>query len=145
MTKKELKQLFYLRKEINMWEYEIYELRQESEIKGQDLSGLPSAAVRGGEVERRAIKILEKEEIYRELKEKAEILEKEILEYIRTINDSVIRQIINYRYIRFFGWYRIARCIGGNNTADGVRKIHDRFMEKQEKENMSVLSDVDNI
>ncbi len=143
MTKKELKQLFYLRKEIKMWEYEIYKLRQESEIKGQDLSGLPPAAVGGGKVENKVIKILEKEEIYEELKEKAEILEKEILEYIRSIDDSMIRLIINYRYIRFFSWYRIARYIGGNNTADGVRKIHDRFLEKQEKENVSVLSDED--
>ena len=52
----------------------------------------------------------------------------EIEEFINTIDDSLTRQIIALRYINDFPWQQIACSIGGGNTADGVRKQHDRFL-----------------
>ena len=52
----------------------------------------------------------------------------EINEYVESIDDSLIRQIITLRHINGFTWEQVAAHIGGNNTADGVRMIHDRFL-----------------
>lgn len=52
----------------------------------------------------------------------------EIEEYIAGIEDSVMRQIIRYRYIDGLSWRQVAIRVGGGNTEDGVRKAQDRFL-----------------
>lgn len=51
-------------------------------------------------------------------------------EYIESIEDSLIRQIIALRYINGLTWEQVAASIGGNNTADSVRMLCDRFLKK---------------
>lgn len=54
-----------------------------------------------------------------------------ITEYIYSIDDSLIRQILMYRYVNCLSWNQVAFNIGGANTADSVRMSHDRFLKKQ--------------
>lgn len=49
---------------------------------------------------------------------------------IEAIPDSEIRLILTMRYINNLEWKQIARKIGGGNTADGVRMIHNRYLDK---------------
>ena len=56
-------------------------------------------------------------------------LMKETNEYINNIDDSLIRQIISLRYINGLTWEQVAAHIGGNNTADSVRKAAERFLK----------------
>ena len=49
--------------------------------------------------------------------------------YISNIDDSLIRQIISLRYVNGLTWDQVAAHIGGNNTADSVRMMHDRFLK----------------
>lgn len=58
--------------------------------------------------------------------------------FINTIDDSQMRMIFSLRYINGLNWLQIAFSIGGGNTADSVRKAHDRFLVRQKK--LSVLS-----
>lgn len=51
--------------------------------------------------------------------------------YIASVDDSLIRQILAYRYINNFTWVQVAMHIGGGNTEEGVRKAHDRFLKAQ--------------
>ena len=78
-------------------------------------------------------KIAEQREKIRELisMKLAEIsvAEREILEYIFSINDSQIRRIMRLRHIELKSWLQVAIAIGGNNTADSVRQMHDRFWQ----------------
>lgn len=55
-------------------------------------------------------------------------LVEETNEYIENIDDSLIRQIITLRYINGLTWDQVAANIGGNNTADSVRKMAERFL-----------------
>lgn len=57
-------------------------------------------------------------------------LQNEVEEYIESINDSRMRRIISMRIIDNMTWQQVAQNIGGNNTADSVRKAFDRFLEK---------------
>ena len=56
-----------------------------------------------------------------------------IEDFIDNIPDSETRRIFRYRYIvgkRRWSWQKITFKIGGGNTADGVRMIHNRYLEK---------------
>ncbi|WMM26682.1 hypothetical protein RBU61_08385 [Tissierella sp. MB52-C2] len=55
-------------------------------------------------------------------------LVEETNDYINNIGDSLVRQIFTLRYINGLEWKQVAASIGGNNTADSVRMIHNRFL-----------------
>jgi hypothetical protein len=52
----------------------------------------------------------------------------EINEYIETLDDSLIRQIITLRHMNGLTWEQVAASIGGGNSGDSCRKMHDRFL-----------------
>ena len=64
----------------------------------------------------------------RRIEELIDLVE-ETYEYIDNIDDSLIRQIITLRYINGLEWKQVAASIGGNNTADSVRKIAERYLK----------------
>ena len=53
--------------------------------------------------------------------------------YVEQIDDSLIRQIIILRHVNGLQWDDVAAHIGGGNTGDGVRKMHDRFLKGEVK------------
>ena len=61
-----------------------------------------------------------------------DLLEKtnEVEEFISKLDDSRMRRIINLKLIEKKSWNDVAKCIGGSNTEDSVRKIFTRYMEK---------------
>jgi hypothetical protein len=57
-------------------------------------------------------------------------LRAEIIEWVEGIEDSLLRQIIVLRHVNGLSWRQVAREIGGRNTAESIRKLHDRYFEK---------------
>lgn len=55
----------------------------------------------------------------------------EIEKKVDNIKSSRIRLIFQYKYLDNFSWRKIALLIGG--TEDSIRKEHDRFLRKVEK------------
>lgn len=51
-------------------------------------------------------------------------------EFVNGIEDSYVRRIIICRVVNRLTWNDIADEIGGNNTAEGVRKVYERFLAK---------------
>ena len=129
MTEKQLNQIYYLSKEKKMWENKLKEI---TEIKAVSYEN--SGAGRSSEVSSPVVKLAEQREKIRDIisAKLVEIsyVEREILEYINTIDDSLIRQIMIHRHIELKSWVQVANAIGGNNTAESVRKMHDRFLQK---------------
>jgi hypothetical protein len=60
-------------------------------------------------------------------------LRNKINKFIQTIEDSFTRQIFYYRYVKCMTWKQVAYMTGGYNTEDGVRKIAERYIKRQEK------------
>ena len=55
---------------------------------------------------------------------------KEVEKYISSINDSVVRRIMNLRVLNGLQWQEVANKIGGGNTDSSVKMMYQRFLEK---------------
>lgn len=126
MTKKELSQLYYLNREINADKRELERLRMEAAGGTATITGLPH--VSGESAEDYAVLIKEQEAMIGAKIEQTIILYNRLNRYIATVPDSLMRQILTYRHIHGLTWQQIATRIGGRNTADNIRKMHDKFL-----------------
>ena len=50
--------------------------------------------------------------------------------YIANIDDALTRRVFELRYIKQYSWEQVARKVGGGNTAEAVRKRHNRYLQK---------------
>lgn len=136
MDKEQLKQLRHLKSEIEILKRQIddidYVITQDS-VRGSlpeypyiethfKIEGVDYKAYN------RKVKRLQRK-LSRRMEELIDLVE-ETNEYIESIDDSLIRQIIALRYINGLTWEQVAASIGGNNTADSVRMLCDRFLKK---------------
>lgn len=137
MTKQEINQIYYLNREIEMWQRQLMELR-EGGISSPKLDGMPRSVRIVDATGDKAVAEADIEMIIEGLLAKTQMMRKEIYEYINSQKDSLIRQIIMYRCMSLCSWNEVAIYVGGGNTAESVRKIFDRHFEK--KDSLSVLS-----
>ena len=130
MTLKQLDQIYYLTKEKRMWEDRLRELPDITAVRydniGASNSGVSSPVQQIVEQREKIQEIISAKLV------EISFVEREILEYIWSIDDSLMRQIMTHRHIELKSWLQVANAIGGKNTADSVRMAHDRFLKDQE-------------
>lgn len=133
MTLKELSQLYYLNREIEMDQRRLEELRARSESPGSPrFDGMPRVKSNVSKVERYAEDIADLEAIIA-AKQQQCIHERNRLErYINDIDDSRLRMIFKLRFVNGFQWPQVAAHIGGNNTAKSVSKACYRYLDETE-------------
>lgn len=131
MNKKELRQLFFLNRELVMWKKELEKLEQSTLIAAMPLFGISCVG------KRKRISAKKISDEINSIKNKIEEIQDKIrkqrckLQYfINDVPDSYIRQILFYRYVMFLSWTAVAVSVGGNNNADTVRVAHDRYLKK---------------
>ena len=128
MTSKQLDQIYYLSREKRMWENKLREI--------PDISAMRYDGTGGSGTSSPVASIAEQREKIREIisAKLTEIsyIEREILGYIGAIDDSLIRQIMTLRHIELKSWVQVAIAVGGGNTADSVRMIHDRYLKEHQ-------------
>lgn len=127
MTKKELSQLYYLNREIKMLKKDLTKLETAVGLKSPNITGLPS----GHGVDRAEL-LAEMSDIAIIIKCKLEQVTYEhsrLLRYINTIDDSLMRQILTYRYVNRFTWQQVANSLGETDESF-PRKKHDTFLNK---------------
>ena len=129
MTKPELEQIYYLNRELKMWETELERVRCKS-LVGSPLPGVSHGSGVSDKVADRAERIIELENRIIAKRDEIQRLRDEAVEYIYSIPVSLTRQIIYYRCVSLMSWRRVAYEVGGNNTPDGVRMIYNRFMDQ---------------
>lgn len=130
MTKEELSQIYYLNKEIRMWQKELERLECQSLLKGQQLTGMPGISGNGDGTGELAVKKADIRCIIEGRLKEIQLQREKIIEYINSIDDSFMRQIIFYRNVSCMSWRQVAAEIGGNNTEDGIRMLYNRFVKK---------------
>ena len=129
MTKAELEQIYYLNRELKLWETELERVRCKS-LVGSPLPGNSHGSGVSDKVADRAERIIELENRIIAKRDEIQRLRDEAIAYIESIPDSLTRQIIYYRCVSLMSWRKVAYEIGGNNSPDGVRMIYNRFMER---------------
>lgn len=132
MTRKDLSQVYYLNKELKMWEQKLASLREASLTKSKQITGMPFANT--GEVSdttfEHVSRIMEMQadiDIFRlNIERKIDEIEK----YIITLDDSLLRQIIEYRCCQLKTWDQTAAMIGYGTTPESIRKYFNRKFPK---------------
>lgn len=130
MTLKELSQLYYLNREIEMDKKRLQELEIMAVSISPNLTGMPRSPGVSDKVGRYAAEIADLKGII-EAKHKQCLYERSRLErYIADIDDSLIRQIFTYRFVNGLPWEQVAACIGGKNTGASVKMACHRYLQK---------------
>ena len=135
MTRQEVSQIYYLNLEIRKLQRKLEELRG-SGLQSPKIDGMPKASGgTGSPTERKGIDEadleLQIEALLREVKKK----QREIFEYIGSVEDSLIRMIIIFRCVDLCTWEEVANHIGGPVTADSARMAFNRHFEREEEKN----------
>ena len=128
VTKEELKQIYYINKEIIMWKKELERLECKSLVKGQELSDMPRGS---GISDKTADMAIEKAEIKIIINGKLaeiQVQRKRIMNYINSIDDSLLRQIMFLRNVSCMSWNQIANELGSNENC--VKQIYSRHFRK---------------
>lgn len=130
MTLKELSQLYYLNREIEMDKRCLRELEAKALPGAQVLAGMPHASGVSDIVGNCAAEIADLRDII-ESKHRRCLYERSRLErYINEIPDSTTRQIFKLRFVDGLKYDEIALRLGGGNTFEGVRKRVYRYLNK---------------
>ena len=131
MTKKELKNLYYLKKEIVEEKKRIKELENLATSCTAKVTELTNKTEVIDRVGNYATEIADLKSLL-DLNLKKCFYELNRLDrFIQSIDDPLLRQIIAYRFINGYSWAKISYTIGGNNTPDGLRIKMMRFLDKK--------------
>ena len=131
MTARELKNLYYLKKEIKEQQRRLAELEAAATNCSNKITGLPSGEGISDKVGKYATKIADLKTLLELNLEKSFYELNRLDRFIQSIEDSLLRQIITYRFVNGYSWSKIAFQIGGNNTPDGLRIKMMRFLREK--------------
>lgn len=130
-TKKDLSQLYYLKREIKNDEQRLIELESAATKITQSFTDMPGSG-RKSDKTAIAAEIADLKNIIRNKNEMCVSHYNQIMRFVAGVDDSLIRQIITMRHVDMMKWRDIAQKIGGGNSEDGLRMAYTRFMEKAE-------------
>lgn len=125
MTRNELKQIYHLSREIRMWREELDKVQAEI-LSSSKLTGMPRKKGASDRVGELASTLADIERIIDGKLTEIQLQRKRIVEYIDGLEDSLLRQIVFYRCVSLMGWHQVAETIGGECTAESVRKYFVR-------------------
>lgn len=114
MTKKKLEQIYYLKKELRMWQRRLSELQADIAISPQAPNGMPHSQTNNTDdpTQRKAMKLAEADaHIQRQIR-RIEKATREIEQFITTIEDSEMRMLVEYRCIYNMHWDEISNKAG---------------------------------
>ena len=131
VNKKELSQLYWLNREIEEQQRRLAELETLATSCTSRITGMPHATGVTDKLAKYAAEIADLHGLIDLNIRKCFYELNRINRFISTLEDSLIRQILSLRYVNGLTWQQIAFSIGGGNTADSVRKVHNRFLSRQ--------------
>lgn len=107
MTEQELKGYRFIKARIEKTEARIAELEQENGLGSMNMDGMPHGTTPGDPVARMAIARAALHEHLVSLRAELETKEREIREYIDSVDDEEVKLIIEWRFIDLLEWYDI--------------------------------------
>ena len=129
MTKKELSQLYYLKKEIKEQQRRLAELEAVAINCSTEITGLPTGKGISDKIGNYAAQIADLKALLDLNLKKCFYELNRIDRFIQSVEDSQIRIILTLRYIQGLSWQKIAYAIGEHDEQYPRRK-HNNFIEK---------------
>mgnify|MGYP000013120426 CR=1 FL=1 len=129
MNLKELNQIYYIDREIEKDERELKELRASVISLTQEISDMPRATNVKDKTAEYISRILDLEKMIELNLERKQIEKKRIMAFIESIDDSRIRLIFHYRFIKNLHWVEVARLISPHETDVSVRVACHRYLK----------------
>ncbi len=126
---KRLEQLRHLRAEVDLLSQRIAELEQAARGGGGRITGLPRCARRGKGSDVRDAKLADLWDRLEDRRERCLDLLGALYAFIDDVDDSMMRQILTYRYIDGDTWQAVAIRIGERDE-QYPRRLHNRFLER---------------
>ena len=130
MTRQELSQLYYLRREINSDKERLAKLEAAASSTSPISSGMPNG--KGNITDRTALAVeiaMLKSLIFEKIcREEQEL--RRLMNYISGVEDSLMRQILTARIVDNLNWTAVAMRVGGGNTAATDRQRCNRFLRQ---------------
>ena len=117
-----------------MWKRRRQEIHGRASISARKLDGMPYSKTNtvSKPTEETAVRISERlAYIDRQISRHIEAIETATAEaevFILTIDDSMMRQILEYRCCKLWSWKTIARHLGDGYTPEAVRQTYHRFI-----------------
>ena len=131
MTREELKQLYFLNREILRDKQRLSELKYCRQGRAVQFTGMPCAANKSDFTGNIASEISDLEETIEINLKRCWREINRINQFINSIDDSELRLIISLRHINCLSWQEIAFHIGYTDEST-PRKRYERFMRKEE-------------
>ncbi len=128
MTKEELKKIYYINKEILMWQKELDRLQCKSLVKGQEITDMPFGSGTSDKVADLAIEIVDTKAVIKGMLAEIQIQRRKIIDYIEDIDDSLLRQVMFLRNVSCMSWNQVACELG--NTENCVKQMYSRHFRK---------------
>lgn len=145
MTVKELSQLYYLNREIEMDQKRLEELEAKIGPQAQRITGMPRGSnVVDSPEERLVLEIVDLQAIIK-AKQIQCIHERSRLErYIENIEDSETRMMFTLRFINGLSWYQVAKHMGEGYIGDSLKKKCYRYLkaDKGDQEQLDRMDEV---
>lgn len=140
MTKKDLSQLYYLKKEIEQQQNRLQKLEDIATNIGNSTSvGKIQNNETSDKIGKYAAEIADIKSLL-ELNIKKHFYELRSLErYIQSLEDSEIRIILTLRYIQCLSWQQIARSMGTAGDGSTERKKIDRYLKLSRNSRKNVV------
>lgn len=129
MTQKELGQLYWLNREIEMDKRKLADLNSLADGTSKKIAGLPNAAL-AADKKALAAEIAGCRAV---IEEKLQLCIDEynrLHRFIAGVDDSQMRMVLALRHVNGLSWRQIAFHIGGGNTEDGIKMAYHRFLKK---------------
>ena len=132
MTTRELSRLFHLKREIDLDEKRLGELR----CRAGGSKTLPARAQSGdGKSESCAWEMAKLTATIEEKRSRCLRERGSLEQYIAEIDDSLTRQVFTLRFVNGYSWTRVTACVGGGNNEDGIKQMCYRQLKKMKNDN----------
>ena len=131
MTSRELKNLYYLKKEIKEQQRRIAELEAVATNCSTKITGLPTGKGISDKIGNYAAQIADLKALLDLNLKKCFYELNRISRYIEGVEEPLIKQIMIYRFECHMSWLQIERAIGGKNRAESLRKKLYRYLNKK--------------
>ena len=132
MTLKELSQLYYLNREIEMDKERLEALRARASAPGSpNYDGMPKSPSYENRLERYIAEIVDLEAIISAKITQCQHERNKLERYIAELPTSLLRMIFTYRFINGLTWEQVSASIGWRTTADSVRQMCYRYLRDE--------------